>query len=331
MALKFSQLPKIGSIVPTTLVPVVDVSLGANVLGVVTGATFTSFISDTVNSSVTVLQGEIDAVVANVSTAQTSVNSLISGAAAASNNINTLQGQMTTAQNNIQTFSGQITTLQSGATATNTAITTANTAMKSYVDARDSAVTTAWTANAAATVGTINTLSSIKANLAGPTFTGTVTLPTTNAGGTITPTANVTYDLGSASAWWNIIYGKAVQAQYADLAEMYLPDAEYAVGTVVMIGGTAEVTACQFGNRAIGAISANPSYLMNSGLEGGVPVALKGRVPVKVIGTVKKGQNLIAGDNGCATAAVYHSSEVFAIALAASDDSGEKLVEALVL
>ena len=62
--------------------------------------------------------------------------------------------------------------------------------------------------------------------MASPTFTGTVTLPATNVGGDIAPTANVTYNLGSSSAWWNTIYGKAVQAQYADLAELYLPDTE---------------------------------------------------------------------------------------------------------
>ena len=98
-----------------------------------------------------------------------------------------------------------------------------------------------------------------------------------------------------------------------------------------MVGGEAEVTACQFGNRAIGAVSANPSYLMNSGLEGGTKVALKGRVPVRILGVVKKGQNLIAGQNGCATVAVYHSSEVFGIALESSNETGEKLVEALIL
>ena len=331
MAIKFSQLPKVGSIDPDSLIPIVDVSLGGNTLGVVTGSTLTTLVSNTVSSSITTLQNEIDSVTGNVATAQTSINSLISGAAAASNNINALQIDVAAIQNSGATVNAQIVTLQSGATATNIAITTANTAMKGYVDARDAAVTAAWTANAATTIGIVNGLSTSKANVASPTFTGTVTLPATNVGGDIAPTANVTYNLGSSSAWWNTIYGKAVQAQYADLAELYLPDTEYTVGTVVMVGGSAEVTACQFGNRAIGAISANPSYLMNSGLEGGVPVALTGRVPLKVIGTVKKGQNLIAGNNGCATAAVYHSSEVFAIALESSADAGEKLVEALVL
>jgi len=331
MAIKFSQLPQIGTVAPTSLIPIVSVNVGSNVLGVVTGSTFTSFVNSTVGSSVSTLQSEIDAVVANVSTAQTSIGSLISGAAAAASQIGTLQSQLTTVQNNDTSFSSQIVALQSASTATNAAIVTANTAMKSYVDARDSSITSAWTANAATQDSAISALSSSKAPLANPTFTGTVTVPNTTAGGNITPSANVTYNLGSSTAWWSTIYGKAVQAQYADLAELYLADAEYPVGTVLMIGGEAEVTACQFGNRAVGAVSENPSYLMNSGLAGGTIVALKGRVPVRVVGTVRKGQNLIAGPNGCATAAVYHSSEVFAVAIGSSDDTGEKLVEALIL
>ena len=129
----------------------------------------------------------------------------------------------------------------------------------------------------------------------------------------------------------SVVHGQATSAKYADLAEKYLADAEYEVGTVVAIGGEAEVTACTWGDRAIGAVSANPAHLMNAELEGGTAIALKGRVPVKVVGAVKKGQRLIASNNGCAVAAVPHANDVFAIALQSSDDSGIKLVEALIL
>ena len=128
-----------------------------------------------------------------------------------------------------------------------------------------------------------------------------------------------------------LFIGTATEAYYADLAEKYLADAEYTVGTVVMIGGEKEITASKWGRRAIGAVSAHPAYLMNKGLEGGTTVALKGRVPVKVVGSVKKGDELIASDNGCAVTAVPHANGVFAIALESSDDTGVKLVEALVL
>ncbi len=129
----------------------------------------------------------------------------------------------------------------------------------------------------------------------------------------------------------NTFDGTATAAQYADLAEKYLADQEYDAGTVMVIGGEKEVTASSWGKRAIGVVSTNPAFMMNKDLEGGTYVALKGRVPVKVIGRIKKGDELIAADNGCATMAVPHASGVFAVALESSDDSGVKVIEALVL
>ena len=125
--------------------------------------------------------------------------------------------------------------------------------------------------------------------------------------------------------------GTATAAMYADLAEKYLTDAEYEPGTVVMVGGEKEVTASKWGKRAIGVVSTNPAFMMNKDLEGGTYIALKGRVPVKVVGRIKKGEELIAADNGCATMAVPLSDRIFAIALETSDDEGVKVIEALVL
>jgi len=136
---------------------------------------------------------------------------------------------------------------------------------------------------------------------------------------------------GSGNLTATLFNGTATAARYADLAEKYLPDAEYQPGTVVVIGGEKEITASSWGDRAIGVISANPAFMMNKDLEGGVYVALKGRVPVKVIGSVKKGQRLIASNDGAATAAVPHANDVFAIALESSDDVGLKLIEAVIL
>jgi hypothetical protein len=135
----------------------------------------------------------------------------------------------------------------------------------------------------------------------------------------------------SANVTANIFNGTATAARYADLAEKYLPDQEYDVGTVMVIGGEKEITACSQNQRAIGVISDNPAFMMNKDLEGGVYVALKGRVPVKVIGRIDKGQDLIAADNGCAMMAPLDSSRVFAVALETSDDEGIKIIEALVL
>lgn len=129
----------------------------------------------------------------------------------------------------------------------------------------------------------------------------------------------------------NIMNGTATAARYADLAEKYLADQEYEPGTVVMIGGEKEVTASAWGKRAIGVVSTNPAFMMNKDLEGGTYIALKGRVPVKVIGRIHKGDELIAANNGCAEMAVPHSGKVFAVALETNDSEEIKIVECLIL
>jgi hypothetical protein len=106
---------------------------------------------------------------------------------------------------------------------------------------------------------------------------------------------------------------------FGDVAEKYVTDNDYETGTVLMIGGTAEVTAATAGFRALGVVSANPAYLMNADLENGIAVALKGRVPVKVIGTVKKGDRLIASATDGYAESLSKAADagfVFAIALA---------------
>jgi hypothetical protein len=128
-----------------------------------------------------------------------------------------------------------------------------------------------------------------------------------------------------------VFQGVATSANYADLAENYLADGEYEVGTVLMVGGEKEVTPCQVGFRAVGPVSEKPAHLMNSGLEGGTAIALKGRVPVKVIGNVIKGQRMVAGANGTAQAAMGNTADVFAIALESNSEAGVKLVECLIL
>lgn len=125
--------------------------------------------------------------------------------------------------------------------------------------------------------------------------------------------------------------GKASSAVYADLAEKYLADKEYNEGTVLVVGGDKEVTASSYGQRAIGVVSMKPAYLMNTELEGGTAVALKGRVPVMVVGPVNKGNKLVAGDNGTAQAILTTSPDVFAIALESSKDPGVKIVECVIL
>jgi phage repressor protein C with HTH and peptisase S24 domain len=101
------------------------------------------------------------------------------------------------------------------------------------------------------------------------------------------------------------ITGEASKAKYADLAENYLADADYDEGTVLVFGGSLEVTANTVFNdrRVAGVVSSKPAYLMNNELKGDhvVAIALQGRVPVKVIGRVQKGDILVtSGKKGYA-------------------------------
>jgi hypothetical protein len=135
---------------------------------------------------------------------------------------------------------------------------------------------------------------------------------------------------GNLSA--NVFNGTATAVQGADLAEKYLADKEYAVGTVLVVGGEQEVTASVWvGQRAIGVVSDRPGLIMNEDLEGGTQVALKGRVPVKVIGQVRKGDRLIAAPDGCAMAVEGSHVDTFSVALESSLNTEVKLIEALVL
>jgi len=134
---------------------------------------------------------------------------------------------------------------------------------------------------------------------------------------------------GSGNLLANIFDGTATAARYADLAEKYLTDREYEVGTVVKVGGDAEVTTCTSGSHAIGVVSENPAFMMNSELDGGTYIALKGRVPVKVGGKVQKGDTLVAGQNGYAVAGT--EGHVFGVALESNESESVKLIEAVIL
>jgi len=102
------------------------------------------------------------------------------------------------------------------------------------------------------------------------------------------------------------VFAQSTSAQYADLAENYLADANYVAGTVVVFGGNEEITlATQDQDPAVaGVVSTNPAYQMNSGLTGNhvVTVALLGRVPCLVQGPVSKGALMVSAGNGRARA-----------------------------
>jgi len=134
-----------------------------------------------------------------------------------------------------------------------------------------------------------------------PTFAG-ITVPSITKNG-----SNGVGDIGQTGNRFGTMYGTASSALYADLAEKYLPDAEYAVGTVVVFGGEKEITVSniKMDTRVAGVISKNPAFKMNDELEGGVHVALVGRVPCRVAGKIKKGNIMVtSGIPGVAVAAV---------------------------
>lgn len=125
----------------------------------------------------------------------------------------------------------------------------------------------------------------------------------------VTATANtVAARDSSGDLYANLFQGTATSARYADLAEYYSTDKEYEPGTVLIFGGIAEATTTSiFGDtRLAGVVTTDPGFIMNSELEGvRACIALQGRVPVKVVGMIRKGDMLTtAGIAGHATKAI---------------------------
>jgi len=137
---------------------------------------------------------------------------------------------------------------------------------------------------------------------------------------------------GSGNFSAGTITATATQAQYADLAERYLADADLEPGTVVMFGGDAEIKACDTdGCHAVaGVISTDPAYLMNSETDG-LPVALTGRVPTKVTGPVAKGDLMVSsGMSGHAKADNNAQAGRIIGKAIGSSEGGEAVIEVLV-
>jgi hypothetical protein len=144
-------------------------------------------------------------------------------------------------------------------------------------------------------VGDITNVAVSGTGLSGGGASGSVTI-TSNATSANTASTIVARDSsGNFSA--GVITATATQARYADLAEKYTSDQDYEPGTVVELGGEYEVTQTRRSRSTAiaGVVSTDPAYLMNNDLDG-ISVALIGRVPCKVVGTVRKGDMLISSD-----------------------------------
>ena len=137
----------------------------------------------------------------------------------------------------------------------------------------------------------------------------------------------------------NVFTGTATQAQYADLAENYVADADYEPGTVLVLGGEHEVTTTTNPGsfKAVGVVSTDPAHLMNNNCEGEhvVAVALRGRIPCKVGGNVKKGDVIITSDKpgvGMVAAEPHNLSplQIIGRALENKNEAAEGIVEIIV-
>lgn len=136
----------------------------------------------------------------------------------------------------------------------------------------------------------------------GAVFTG-ITTPSIAKSGT-----NAVGNIGSSSNYFNRVFATATTALYADVAERFAADEVMEPGTVVELGGAKEITRAtsELSEQVFGVISTNPAFTMNGGAgedDTHPAVAMTGRVPVKVVGRVKKGDRLVSAGDGVARAA----------------------------
>jgi hypothetical protein len=136
----------------------------------------------------------------------------------------------------------------------------------------------------------------------GGVFTG-ITTPSIAKSGT-----NAVGNIGSASNYFNRVFATATTALYADVAERFAADEVMEPGTVVELGGTKEITRAtsELSEQVFGVISTNPAFTMNGGAgedDTHPAVAMTGRVPVKVVGCVRKGDRLVSAGDGVARSA----------------------------
>ena len=149
---------------------------------------------------------------------------------------------------------------------------------------------------------------------------------------------NAVGNIGSSASYFNRLFATATTALYADVAERFAADEELAPGTVVELGGTAEITRSQqdLSENVFGVISTRAAYLMNGGAgedDTHPPVAMTGRVPVQVVGIVRKGDRLVSAGSGVARAAQPGEATAFNVigrALVDKLTPGPGTIEAIV-
>lgn len=129
-----------------------------------------------------------------------------------------------------------------------------------------------------------------------------------------------------AETWGTNFHGTATTALWADLAEKYQSDQEYAIGTLICFGGKKDITVAKV--NCNGVISDKPGFILDSDLENAQPVALVGKTPIRILGKVKKFDRIVLDPQNPGIGKVQTTSDekVIAIALEASEIEEEKLV-----
>ena len=135
--------------------------------------------------------------------------------------------------------------------------------------------------------------------------------------------------------------GTATAAQYSDVAERFASDSVYTPGTVVALGGAEEITQVneEASDEVFGVVSSleQAAFKMNDGAGNNDThpyIAMTGRVDVKVIGIVNKGDRLISasvpGYARAATKAECTAFNVIGRALTSKTTAGQGSVLAAV-
>lgn len=166
----------------------------------------------------------------------------------------------------------------------------------------------------------------------GITITGLTTPSIAKSG------SNAVGNIGSSSNYFNQVFATATTALYADVAERFHADELLEPGTVVELGGEKEITKAlqELSENVFGVISTRPAYTMNGGAgenDTHPPVAMTGRVPVKVIGQINKGDRLVSAGSGIARAAQSGEATPFNVigrSLVTKETYGLGTVEAIV-
>jgi hypothetical protein len=192
------------------------------------------------------------------------INTLTANAANQADALSTLQANLNALNSNVNTLSANVNSLSSGTGSVNAK----DIALNGNIALQNS--------------GTGNVAINIK------TPGGVTILSAQGSVDTATPV--------TIKGQWVLGTNASIQANYADLAENFSSDREYDPGTVLVLGGSNEVTESTVEDdiKVAGIVTTDPAFVMNHKLTGTKScIALQGRVPCKVVGPIELGDMLV--------------------------------------